>query len=498
MKRFVPALLTACLLPCPVIAQTATADATRTQAIFDASANTDLVRLGGQLMLAGKAYEYDRVLADEIGPRLTGSENYVKAAEWAEREFKRVGLKNVHREAWEMNALWEPETYATARIITPHEQRLHMESDGWSPSTPPGGVRGRVYYLHSFRPGEIKSEAAQIKNAVVLIDGETFAATDSFQFGNALDGMDLMTNEGAQGFLYGMGYTNDVASMLGIGGGNGKVARLPVGNVGREDSSLLRRLMEHGPVEVEFSFKNRIREHAKVDNVVAEIPGTEANGEYIVIGGHLDSWHLGTGAEDNGTGAASVLALADAMEATGVKPKRTMRFILFGGEEQGLIGSIDYVKQHAGEMDKCEGVFITDTGSEPPKGWYTFGRDDEVKALGELGAELAQLDATGTTDGGGMTFSTDQGAFVLHGVPAFVLWTPMDKYSQLHHKPADTFDKVDQRDLNLGAAVVGVTALAFADATTDLPHLSQADVESQLKKIKAFDEYQDMVNHGMI
>ncbi|HLY43031.1 MAG TPA: M20/M25/M40 family metallo-hydrolase [Terracidiphilus sp.] len=498
MKRFATALLTACLFACAALGQTAITGATKAAPIFDPAANADVIHLGGQLMLAGKAYEYDRVLADQIGPRLTGSSNYLKAAEWAESEFKRLGLKNAHREAWEMEALWEPETYATARIIAPHEQRMHMESDGWSPSTPPGGVRGRVYYLHSFKPDEIKSDAAQIKDAVVLIDRGTFAATEGFQFGNAIDGMDMMVNEGAQAFLYGMGYTNDVASMLGIGAGNGKIARAPVGNVGNEDTSLLRRLLERGPVEVEFSFKNKVREHAKVDNVVAEIPGTDANGEYVVIGGHLDSWHLGTGAEDNGTGAASVLAVAEAIEASGVKPKRTMRFILFGGEEQGLIGSIDYVKQHVGEMEKCEGVFITDTGSEPPEGWYTFGREDEVKALGDLKSELAELDATGTTEGGGMTFSTDQGAFLLHGVPAFVLWTPMEKYSQLHHKPADTFDKVDQRDLNLGAAVVGVTALAFADATTDLPHLSQADVESQLKKIKAFDEYQDMLTHGML
>jgi len=496
MKRFAMAMLMVSFLPCVASGQTETSVGS-TQAIF-AAANGDLVRVGGQLMLAGKAYEYDRVLADDIGPRLTGSKNYVKAAEWAESEFKRLGLKNVHREAWEMNALWEPETYATARILAPHEQRLHMESDGWSPSTPPGGVRGKVYYLPSFKTDEIKSEAAQIKDAVVLVDNDTFDASGSFQFGKILDAMDLMVNEGAQAFLYGMGYTNNVSSMLGVGAGNGKIARVPVGNVGKEDTLLLRRLLERGPVEVEFSFKNRIREHEKVDNVVAEIPGTDANGEYVVIGGHLDSWHLGTGAEDNGTGAASVLAVAEAMEASGVKPKRTMRFILFGGEEQGLIGSINYVRQHAAEMDKCAGVFVTDTGSEPPEGWYTFGRADEVKALGALKPELSELGAAGTTDEGRFTFSTDHGPFLLHGVPAFMLWTPTEKYFQLHHKPADTFDKVNQRDLNLGAAVVGVTALAFADATTDLPHLSQADVEMQLKKIKSFDEYEDMLNHGML
>ena len=98
-----------------------------------------LIRLAGQLLVAGKAYEYDRQLADEIGPRLTGSPNYVKATDWAVAEFNRLGLANVHKESWEIPAAWEPETVATARMILPHDQRLHLESEGWSPSTAPGG-----------------------------------------------------------------------------------------------------------------------------------------------------------------------------------------------------------------------------------------------------------------------------------------------------------------------------------------------------------------------
>jgi hypothetical protein len=103
---------------------------------LDAATEATLVRLGGQLMLGGKAFEYERVLADEIGPRLTGSSNYVKAADWAYAEFARLGLNNVHREPWEITATWEPETWAVGRILIPYERRLHLESDGWSPSTP--------------------------------------------------------------------------------------------------------------------------------------------------------------------------------------------------------------------------------------------------------------------------------------------------------------------------------------------------------------------------
>ena len=305
--RLAAVLFSALAFPFTFGAQTGASAGTEKPAeTLDAATNAALVRLGGQLMLAGKAYEYDRVLADDIGPRLTGSPNYGKAADWALSEFKRIGLSNAHQESWEISATWEPETWATARILSLHPQRLHLESDGWSPSTPAGGVRGTVYHLSALSPDAVKSEAEKIKDAVVLIDGDTMKAAGPLLWGKATDAVALIASEGARAILLGIGATNDVPSMAGISANNGSLAPLPVGNVGSEDSLLLRRLLDRGPVEVEFSFTNRIREHAKINNVVAEIPGSDSSGEFVLIGGHLDSWQLGTGAEDNGTGAASV------------------------------------------------------------------------------------------------------------------------------------------------------------------------------------------------
>ena len=485
------------VLAAPLLLALTVAAQTAPQAAFvpDPATNAALIRLGGQLMMAGRAYEYDRVLADDIGPRLTGSANYEKAVDYAIAEFERLGLSNVHRAPWEINATWEPEVWATASFIKPHEQRLHLQADGWSPSTPKDGVRGNVFYLAKFTEDAIRENAAQIKGAIVLIDEDTFKASEPLLIGNALDNVALLAKEGARALMLGVGAVNNVPSMFGLTCCDGTIAPLPVANVGLEDTLLLRRMLDREPVEVEFSFTNRIREHVKVNNVVAEIPGTDANGEYIVVAGHLDSWHLGTGAEDNGTGASSVLAVAQAMKATGIQPRRTVRFILFGGEEEGLLGSIAYVRQHLGDMDKCAGVFVTDTGSEAPKGWYVFGREDEKQSLAAIKPLLSSLGAAGTTDEGRFTFDTDNGAFTIHGVPSYVLWTGLDKYFALHHKPSDTFDKVNQRDLNLGAAVVGVTALAIADAPKMLPHYSVDQLEDQLKTIKAWDAYQDAVSH---
>lgn len=463
----------------------------------DATLKSDLVRLGGQMMIEGQAYEYDRHLADDIGPRLTGSPNYVKAVEWAEGEFKRLGPANVHRESWEIPATWEPETVATAHMIAPHEQRLHLVSEGWSPSTPAGGVCGEVYYLDEVSADAIKARADKIKDKIVLVDGPSIDSHIDEGFGKLFDALNLLAGEGAKALVLGIGTTNNAPSFVGYTNFTGSLANIPTGNLGQEDTLLLKRLLERGPVEIEFSFANRIRRNVKVENVVADIPGRENNGEYVIVGGHLDSWHPGTGAQDNGTGAATVLAVAEAVKASGLTPRRTMRFILFGGEEEGLIGSIHYAREHAADAAKCVGVFVSDWGSEPPKGWYVFGRKDEANAVGALKPYLESLGAGGTTNEGERTFQTDEAPFLVQGVPSFVLWTEKEKYSALHHKPSDTFDKVNQRDLNLGAAVVGMTAFVFADAPESLKHFSTAELENQLKEIKDLTQYKDMQEHKL-
>jgi len=462
------------------------------------SHQSSVVKLGGYLMVAGKAYEYDRELADEIGPRLTGSANYEKATDWAVAEFTRLGLTNVHKETWEIPATWEPETLATARMILPHEQRLHLESEGWSPSTPAGGVRGNVYWLQTLSADSIHANADKIKGAIVLVDEATLIGKDGPPlFGKIFDNLHLLGTVGAKGLIFGLGAVNNVPSLIGNTAFKGTVDPLPSGNLGLEDTLLLKRLLAEGPVEVEFSFRNRVRTHVPVNNVVAEIAGSEANGEYVVIGGHLDSWQLGTGAQDNGTGAATVMAIAQAVKASGLTPRRTLRFVLFGGEEEGLLGSLAYARTHVGEMAKCAGVFVTDSGGEAPLGWYVFGREDEKQTLTPIHPLLAALGAGETTDEGKYTFETDEAPFLVHGVPSFVLWTPMTKYDQLHHKPSDTFDKVNERDLNLGAAVVGMTAYAVADAPAMGTHLTEPQVQEQLNGIKALAQYQDMGAHGM-
>ena len=175
-----------------------------------------------------------------------------------------------------------------------------------------------------------------------------------------------------------------------------------------------------------------------------------------------------------------------------------MRFILFGGEEQGIIGSTSYVRQHIADMPHIAAVLISDTGAQPAKGWYVMGRNDEQKALTNIEPLLTGLGSDKTTPSTEFLFQTDHIAFDLLGVPTLVLWNDTDKYFKLHHKASDSFDSVVQADLNQGAATTAATAYAIADSAQPFaPHYTHAQVEDMLKEARQFDDYQYFKSAGI-
>jgi hypothetical protein len=451
-------------------------------------------QLIGDIMMNGQAYEYDRQLADTIGPRLTGSDNYTHAVSWAMEQFKSLGLSNVHTEPFTMKATWEPEEPAVGRIIEPRIQNLHIYSYGWSPSTPPGGIKGHVIYLSKLNNETIAAESEKLSGKIILIDRDSYELPLSFkQFFGAIDHLKdvhplaVMVVGGANGTESASSFSFDAS-----------ISPYPIAQVGREDALLIKRILEHGPVTAEFSFKNRIRTNVTVNNVVAEIPGRESPNEVVIVGGHLDSWHPATGAQDNGTGSATVIEVARAIKALSRPPRRTMRFILFGGEEQGIIGSTAYVRAHKNEMSKIDAVLISDTGGEPAKGWYLMGRSDEKQALANIEPLLKGIGSDETTPDTEFLFQTDHIGFDLLGVPTMVLWTGVEKYFKLHHKASDSFDAVVQADLNQGVATTAVTAYVIADSAQPFaPHDTPDQVEQMLKDTKQFDDYQYFKEAGI-
>ena len=210
-------------------------------------------------------------------------------------------------------------------------------------------------------------------------------------------------------------------------------------------------------------------------NTVAEIRGSDRPGQVVILGAHLDSWDLGTGVTDNGTGSMAVLEAARIIAKSGLKPRRSIRFILFSGEEQGLLGSRAYAAAHQNEADSIQAVLVLDNGTGAITGQALQGRTDLEGLWRGLLAPLAALHADSVRDAnkGG----TDHLSFVPYGVPGFNFDQLSRGYNHTHHSQTDTYDKAVGEDLKQAAAVMAVTAFELANLDELLPRGPKTPVQ---------------------
>jgi carboxypeptidase Q len=422
-----------------------------------------------------------RELSDGFGGRLTGSPAYNQAAEWAAAKFRSYGIKDVRLEPFTIPNGWVRGS-AHGELLTPIVRPLHLESLGWSPSTPPGGIKGEVVVIDNVYADNIKAQADRIRGRIVILDTAKIFAEGWVKVLPALQASyQLLKDAGAIAFVFPSRDRNNVLSATDPDWGASLLV-LPGAQLGMEDWELIRRSLTKGPATLQFELQNTTTGPEPVDNVIAEIKGREKPDEWILIGAHLDSWDYGTGAQDNGAGSASVLDIARALASLGVAPRRSIRFALWGGEEEGLLGSYAYTQAHLNEMSKCVAVLNTDNGAGHPKGWKVEGRKDLWDAMQPMSdAMLKDL------SGGGLsmelTYDTDHGPFMLQGVPVLDLWVDMTHYMEVHHKSSDTYDKVDAVDFKAGSVIVAVTAWTVADDPKPIaPHIDHAAVAEILRK----------------
>ncbi|HLX86633.1 MAG TPA: M20/M25/M40 family metallo-hydrolase [Terriglobales bacterium] len=425
-------------------------------------------------------------LSDGIGGRLTGSPAYVRSTEWAVEKFHSLGIQNVRLDPFTIDAGWQRGT-ASGAILTPLPRTLHLASLGWAPSTPAGGVEGAVVTVADVSPDVLRSREKELRGKIVLLESSKITAEG---YGKALPKLEAawaaFQKAGVLAVIVPDRTPNNVINAHAALWGS-KLVPLPAAQVGMEDAKLIQRDLERGPVTVHLTIENTTSGPMTVNNVVAEIRGSERPDEWILIGAHLDSWDFGTGAEDNGTGAVSVIEVARAMMALGKPPRRSVRFALWGGEEQGLLGSYAYTQSHLSDMKKCVAVLNTDNGAGHPKGWKTEGREDLKTAMQPWSDALLK-----EMSGGGLstetTYDTDHGPFMLQGIPVLDLEVDMSHYFELHHKSSDTFDKVDPLDFKGGEAIVAVTAYAIAQSDAAIaPHIDHDTVDEILRKAKLED-----------
>jgi carboxypeptidase Q len=422
-------------------------------------------------------------LADGIGGRLTASPAYVRSTEWAAAKFRSYGIGNVRLEPFTIPAGWQRGT-ASGAMLAPLSRPLHLASMGWAPSTPSGGVHGTVVTVADVEPDALRSREHELRGKIVFLDTAKIMAEG---YGKALPKLESawLTFQKA-GVLAVIAPDREKNNVLNAHDGlwGAKLVPLPAAEVGMEDAKLIQRELERGPVTIQFTIENKTSGETTVNNVVAEIRGSERPEEWILIGAHLDSWDFGTGAQDNGTGAISVLEIGRALMSLGKAPRRSVRLALWGGEEQGLLGSYAYTQTHQSELNKCVAVLNTDNGAGHPKGWKVEGREDLKKAMQPWSDGLLK-DLNGGDLSLDTTYDTDHGPFVLQGIPALDLWVDMSKYFEIHHKSSDTLDKVDGLDFKAGEAIVAVTAYAIAQSETPIaPHIDHQAVGEILKKAK--------------
>jgi hypothetical protein len=293
-------------------------------------------------------------------------------------------------------------------------------------------------------------------------------------FGPSSEVMDFLRAEGVACLLRDSGKPQGLLNMTGSWRGQDRVSGaepIPSAFMAHEYYAMLYRLASRpapARTRVELELTNKIIPGpVTVYNTVGEIPGSEKPDEVVICGAHLDSWDLGTGTTDNGTGTCVVLETARAIMRSGIKPKRTIRFCLFTGEEEGLHGSRAYVQQHKDELPKISLCLVHDTGTGKVTGIGTQGRtsvkpilDEQLVALKDLG--LQEINTRGM---GG----SDHQSFEAAGVPGFALQQDMSEYNWTHHTQSDTLDKVHEADLIEGAQVMAVAAMRVANLPNLLP-----------------------------
>ncbi|HKG15796.1 MAG TPA: M20/M25/M40 family metallo-hydrolase [Pyrinomonadaceae bacterium] len=421
-------------------------------------------RLIGEVFANGRQLSYVSTLSDEIGSRLTGSAGARRAEEWAEGELKRLGLSNVRREPYRMSASWERGPTSAALLSEGIRRPLAVASYTWTPGTG-GAVEGGVVDVGAGKPEDVRRAASQLKGRVALVvpEGADLGSV-IYNFYRAPGLVRELKDAGALAVLIAADKPHSILYTAPVEfSATGRLAALPTLSLAREDVLLLRRLLSQNKgARLSLNVANRIGGAFEATNVVGEIKGGETPNEIVVVGAHLDSNDLGPGALDNAAGSAAVLETARAIKALGLRPRRTIRFVLFTGEEEGMVGSIAYVGRHRGELDATVAALVMDIGAGRPVGWFSMGRTDLDADVRALSAPLSQFGEFAIEHDA--FAATDNAPFMAEGVPNLILIQDETPYFPVHHTIADTPDKIDARDFASSVAALAATAYSIADA----------------------------------
>ncbi len=447
-----------------------------------------LARIAGAASRGG-AMTFLETLTDTVGGRVTGSKELRAASELILAELKKAGYageRGARFEEYPLESRWTRGP-ASGRITAPIERALVVGSYGWVPGTA-GETQAPLVDMGAPAAADAALPAG-VRGAAVLVDPQKAGVDPSFVMRAAL--AKRLADAGAAAMLI----PSDKPHRMVYTSGFGFYPRapLPVISVAKEDALLLRRLLVKGPVTVALDVHNAFDASPyRERNVLADLPGT--SDEVVLIGAHFDSWDPAQGANDDGSGVAAVLESARILRSLGVKPRRTIRFAFFSGEEEACLGSRAYVKAHEGELDRLKAVLVMDEGAQAPRGLQLHGRADLEAPVRRLLAPLAPFGAAATNLAA--TFDQDHGPFVVVGVPAMTLWVEEGDYDVNHHAVTDTLDKVDPRLLAADTAVLASAAYLLANSETPIGRRLSLDEAQELLKKSGVEGTRRMVYAG--
>ena len=395
-----------------------------------------------------QGYKTVAELTTKIGPRLAGSEAEARAREWGVQHLKDLGFKNVRIEPFEIS-YWERETEAAA-ITSPYPQPLTITALGNSVSTPEGGVSGEVVRFPTLTDLINYEEGPSLEGKVVFVDEYMVRTQDGSGYGVAVRKRSGAANEaGKRGavaaLIRSVGTDSHRMPHTGVMNYEENVDQVPIAALSAPDADQLTRALEmsEDPVTVSLDISVKTRETAPSGNVIGEIPGR--TDEIVVIGGHLDSWDLGTGAIDDGAGIGISVGAAKVILDARKKPERTIRVVMFGSEEVGLFGGFAYAREHADELGKHVMAAESDFGAGRIYQLQTKIGETQQKKGDEMARVLEPLGiARGDNNGFG---GPDVTPLRAAGVPVTSLRQNGWDYFDLHHTADDTLDKIDPEDL---------------------------------------------------
>jgi len=441
-------------------------------------------------------------LVDGIGGRPSGSSALDQAVEWGVGKFRTAGLENVHVEPYTAPILWLPGG-ELAEVLQPTSRSLHVAALPFSSGTGPNGIDAEIVSVGHGGDADFARASDKLRGRWVLVETDPMHSNDDLDKEYLIGPRIFLAarQAGAVGVLW----TSTRAGRLLYRhpvGFDDTIAPLPGAMIDREDALRISRALSAGQaVRVRVTTTPKILYSVRLVNIVGEIRGGSNPGESVVLGAHLDSWDLGQGALDNGCNAVLVIDAARQMAvvAKAGRPSRTIRFVLFTGEEAGFLGSRADARAHRAELDRTVAVITLDEGTGRTTGFSTGGRADLVEAVdAALGAVNGFGPFTQTTDA---FVGTDNYDYLVEGVPNFVANQDADAYLLSYHASSDTLDKVDSRELKVNTAIAAVFAWELADAASPPgPRQTRSEVESLVirtgldKNMKAFRLWDDFVS----